>query len=159
MKHFVLAFLITAAPLPALALSCLAPDVARSYAQFDAAEETYIVVHGRLTLDETDLPEGMTVDRNPPEMTQVPAHLTGFSLGGEGFTFPFERDLTLEVACIGPWCGGVRNGEDVLAFVRKGADGYAIEVSPCGGAIFGTPKPEMIKQAERCMRTGACKAD
>lgn len=146
-------------PVPALALSCLAPSVERSFAQFDAAEESYVVVHGRLTLDEKALPKGMTVDRNPPAMTFVPARLRGQSLTLAGFTLPYDQKLTLEVACIGPWCGAARNGEDVLAFVRKDAEGYALAISPCGGAVFGTPKPEQLKQVEMCLREGNCTAD
>lgn len=147
------------APVPALALSCLAPSVERSFAHFDAAEENYVVVHGRLTLDEKALPKGMRVDRNPPEMTFVPAELQGQSLTKAGFTLPYDQELTLEVACIGPWCGAARNGEDVLAFVRKDADGYALSISPCGGAVFGTPKPEQLKQVQICLRKGNCRAE
>lgn len=151
--------LCLAAPVPASALSCLVPEVERSFATYDAAEENYIVVHGRLTLDRKAMPEGMTTSPPPPEMTVVPGHLSGSSLTGDGFSLPFEQDVTLEVACIGPWCGGVGNGEDVLAFVRKDADGYALSVNPCGGALFETPKLEMLKQVEACMVSRDCKAD
>ncbi|MEW9918230.1 hypothetical protein AB2B41_01325 [Marimonas sp. MJW-29] len=147
------------APAPALALSCLAPSVERSFARFDAAEEEYVVVHGRLTLDERDLPEGMIAEPPPPAMTHVEAKLRGSSLTREGFKLPFEQAITLEVACLGPWCGSAQNGEDVLAFVRKDADGYAIAVGPCGGSIFGTPKPEMLKAVLACLRDQNCTED
>lgn len=146
-------------PLPAFALSCLAPSVERSFAQFDAAEEVYVVVHGRLTLDEKDLPKNLGLDQNPPRLTILPGRLRGSSLTKAGFVLPFDQELSLEVSCIGPWCGSARNGEDVLAFVRKDAEGYALAVNPCGGAVFGTPKPEMLKQVRSCLRTGACTAD
>ena len=135
MRSFALLFMVLL-PVEALALSCLQPSVERSYARYDTAEEAYVVVHGRLTLNERKLPEGMTQDPPPPAMTKVPARLRGFALSKEGFVLPSKQKLTLEVACLGPWCGGAKNGSDVLAFVRKDDDGYAIEVSPCGGAIF-----------------------
>ena len=142
---------------PALALSCLAPSVERSFARFDASEDTYVVVHGRLTLDETALPKGMTVDRDPPPLTVVRAKLQGFSLTRQGFTLPFEQAVSLEVSCLGPWCGSAKNGEDALAFLRKDAEGYVLAVEPCGGALFETPKLEQLDQAKKCLRTGACK--
>ena len=153
---FILALL---SPLPALALSCVAADVETSFARHDAAEETYVVVHGRLTFEQTALPKGMLPDKKPPELTRVPAHLRGSSLTEAGFVLPFDHDLTLEVACLGPWCGSAGNGRSVLAFVRKGAEGFAIEVSPCGGALFEEPKPAMLKEAKRCLTEGNCQAD
>ena len=41
---------------PALALSCMAPDVAETYLRADAAEEAYVVVDGRIIFDESRLP-------------------------------------------------------------------------------------------------------
>lgn len=156
----ILAFLIALlAPVPALALSCLSPSVERSYAQFHAEEDSYVVVHGRLTLDASKLPTGMTADRDPPRMTLIPAKLRGTSLNAKGFVLPFEQEVTLEVRCLGPWCGGVQNGEDVLAFVRKDAKGYAINVGPCGGSVFGMPKATLLKRVQQCMTQQNCTLD
>lgn len=155
MSLFVLCWL----PMQALALSCLAPSVERSFLRYDAAEEIYVVVHGRLTLDESDLPEGMTQDPPPPKRTLLAAHLRGSSLRATGFDLPFDQELMLEVTCLGPWCGGARNGESVLAFVRKDAEGYVLVASPCGGAIFERPRPAMLKAARQCLNGGACSAE
>ena len=157
--RFVLVFLCCLLPLPALALSCLRPSVERSYAQYDAASEVYVVVHGRLTLNERKLPKGMTQDPPPPAMTLVPARIRGSALSKEGFVLPFDQKLTLEVSCLGPWCGGVGNGTDILAFIRKDAEGYAIEVSPCGGAIYSEPNKQMLQEARQCLQSGNCKAE
>lgn len=152
----VFAFLV---PMPALALSCLAPSVEGSFARADAAKESYVVVHGRLTLDDKALPRGGNGEFQPPEMTKVAAILLGRSLNLDGFTVPFDHDITLEVACFGPWCGSVRNGEAVLAFMhKKGAD-YVLDVNPCGGSIFSAPSLKMLKTVKTCMRSGACIAD
>ena len=148
--------LVLALPVEALALSCLRPTVDGSFARYDASAETYVVVHGRLTLNESKLPDGMTQDPPPPALTRVPARLRGTVLSKDGFLLPFQQKLTLEVACLGPWCGGAKNGSDVLAFIRKDEDGYAIEVSPCGGAIFSEPDKEMLQQAQQCLLTRAC---
>ena len=143
-------------PLPALALSCMQPSVTRSYVQFAAAEEAYIVVHGRLTLDETALPKGMTQSPPPPELTPVAGHLRGSALTKQGFVHPFDRDVVLEVACLGPWCGSAASGTSVLAFIRKDAEGYALEVGPCGGAVFPEPTEEQLGKVRACFRGQAC---
>lgn len=146
------------APLPALALSCVAPSVERSYQQLHAAKETYVIVHGRLTFDESQLPKGISQDRQPAKMTQIKGTLLGKSLGKTGFKTPFDQLVTLEVACFGPWCGAAKNGQDVLAFVRRDAGTYAIGVNPCGGFVFSAPKRKMLKAVQKCMRGGSCKA-
>lgn len=143
-------------PLPALALSCMAPSVTRSFDRFAAAEEIYVVVKGRVTFDARLLPQGMQADRDPPQMTRVPAVLVGKSLNKNGFRLPFEQDVTLEVTCLGPWCGGVKNGEDLLAFLRKTDAGYALAITPCGGSAFGAPKLAQLKQVAQCYRDGSC---
>ncbi|NNE51483.1 MAG: hypothetical protein HKN30_03675 [Sulfitobacter sp.] len=154
-----LILLLALAPVPALALSCLKPSVERSFNQYDEAAESYLIVHGRLTLDEGLLPKTAFGQGSPPKMTMIPGRLVGKSLSKAGFELPFERDVTLEVACFGPWCGSLENGADVLAFVRKDQAGYAIDINPCGGAVFSAPHRKLLKSVERCMRGGPCEPD
>lgn len=144
-------------PVEALALSCLRPSVTRTFAEVNAAAEIYIVVSGRLTLNERKLPKRTASTPRPPEMTRIKARLKGTSMTLDGFTVPFDQRITLEVACFASWCGGVQSGTDVLAFVRRDAGKYALGVNPCGGHVFGTPKPAMLKQVIQCYRGGACK--
>lgn len=148
--------LMLAAPAPAMALSCLQPTVERSFARFDAAPESYVIVHGRLTLDMDDLPKSMTQDPARSREVKVQAHVTGSSMTTNGFSLPFDQAVTLEVGCLGPWCGSAKSGQDILAFVRKDAGGYAIEVGPCGGAIFGTPKKAQLNRVIACFSGGDC---
>jgi hypothetical protein len=140
---------------PALSLSCLRPDVARSYGFAAEAEETYIVVHGRLTFDERRLPEA--VGNDSPPSTVIKAHVSGKSLTQAGFTSAFDRDITLEVGCYGPWCAGASSGEDYLLFLRKDASGYTYMADPCGSLGFAAPTSEMLNQVEQCMKGGHCK--
>ncbi|QFT57948.1 hypothetical protein FIU94_03850 [Sulfitobacter sp. THAF37] len=147
------------APLPALALSCIAPSVERSYHEVNDAKEEYVVVHGRLTLDTRKLPSDGSLQSNPPKMTKVPATLNGLSLNKSGFQVPFDQDIMLEVACFGPWCGSMANGADVLAFVRRDEGRYALGVNPCGGHVFTPAKPAQLKQVRQCFVGGPCKAE
>lgn len=146
-------------PVPALALSCLAPSVERSFQQFNDAAESYVVVHGRLTFDRTKLPKSDFDTQTPPKMTMIPAMLTGKSLNHMGFKVPFDQQITLEVACYGPWCGSAQDGGDVLGFLRRDAGGYALEINPCGGGAFWEPPGKMLRAVKRCFRGGNCTAD
>lgn len=144
------------APLPALALSCVAPLVERTFHEAKEAAAEYLIVHGRLTLDQRKLPSDGTTHSNPPKMTMVPATLNGLSLNKSGFHVPFDQNITLEVACFGPWCGSVANGADVLAFVRRDNGHYALGINPCGGHVFAPAKPAQLKQAKQCFTGGVC---
>ncbi|OAN78536.1 hypothetical protein A8B82_09185 [Sulfitobacter sp. EhC04] len=155
--RFVALMLALCAPLPALALSCVAPSVERTFHEVNEAKDEYVVVHGRLTLDQRKLPSDGSTQSNPPKMTLVPATLSGTSLSASGFHTPFDKDIMLEVACFGPWCGSVANGADVLAFVRRDGGQYALGINPCGGHVFTPVQPAQLKQVRQCFTGGACK--
>ncbi len=150
---FLLALL---SPFPALALSCVRPSVERTFAEVQAADEAYIVVKGRLTLNARKLPRDGPTTQNPPELTRVPANLIGKSMNASGFVVPFDQTVTLEVSCLGPWCGSVENGQQVLAFVKRTAGQYALSVAPCGGRAFPNPTKANLKKALTCFKDGAC---
>lgn len=142
---------------PALALSCMRPDAARTYQQLDAAEERYIAVHGELTFDETKLPETDLQDQgSTPESTPLPARLRGMSLSPEGFTTPFDRPVTLDVRCYGPWCAGVASGTDVLGFVELREGGPVLTLDPCYSVTIPEPDQKMLDQVISCMKGEGC---
>ena len=59
------------------------------------------------------------------------------------------------LSCLGPWCGSVANGTEVLAFLRHGKAGYVLEVEPCGGYVFDN-LPEQRRRVRDCLRGDAC---
>ena len=150
MKTFLTSMALVLAAGPALALSCLRPDVARTYSQASEAEQAYVVVRGELRFDEARLPEngGTNQDRR---VVTIPARLEGKSLSRAGFTTPFARDITLEVSCLGPWCGGAQSGVEYLAFLEKHGRNLVMVAEPCGSWAFPEPSAEQVKQVETCM--------
>lgn len=143
---------------PAMGLSCLPPDAARTFRQLDAAEETYIVVHGTLTFDAARLPEATFSNQaEPPPSTPIPAHLSGMALSREGFATPFAKDITLDVQCLGPWCGSAESGTEVLGFVERRETGHVLTLDPCFSYGFPDPTEDMLEQVKSCMRGGPCK--
>lgn len=142
---------------PALALSCMAPDAARSYQQLDEAEERYIVVHGELSFDDTKLPKTDLQDQtSTPESTPLPARLRGMSLSKEGFTTPFNKPVTLDVRCFGPWCADATSGTKVLGFVELRADGPVLTLDPCYSVTIPEPDKKMLNTVIGCMKGEAC---
>lgn len=142
---------------PALSLSCLRPDVARSYGYAVEAEESYLVVHGTLTFNDIKLPKSLGNDR--PPSTKIRAHLKGKALSQSGFDHAFDRDVVLEVLCFGPWCGGANSGTSYLGFIKKEGSQYVFAVDPCGSFSFAEPTPKMLRKAKQCMNGRSCKPD
>lgn len=149
--------LAVSVPQAASALSCLPYSVESAFVQADEADESYVVVRGSLSFDARKLPK-VDLERqgDTPPMTLIPAKLTGKSLTQAGFVVPFDRDVTLAVACFGPWCAQVPHKTDVLAFVERGREGYVVSTNPCSGFLFAAPNPAMIRAVRACFAGKAC---
>ncbi len=145
---------IAALATPALALSCLRPDVVQTYKRAAEAEESYSVVIGTIRFDESKLPK--SVGNDSPPNTRIAARFQGKALTKSGFDMPFARNITLEVLCFGPWCGGAGSDETYLAFLKREETGYVMEADPCGGMLFQSPTEHMLDQVERCFTGGRC---
>ncbi|KNG93830.1 hypothetical protein [Pseudaestuariivita atlantica] len=142
----------------AAALSCVPPDVARTFKWADEQEDRYLVIRGIFTFDEAKLPSPPRKDPNATRpVTEITAAFAGHSLTRKGFTEPLDRDLTLRVTCLGPWCGGAQSGGQMLAFARIRDDGgFEVDIGPCGGNAFPNPTAKMERRLRRCLRGGLC---
>lgn len=146
-------------PLQAMALSCLPPSVERSYGFAHESEDPYMVVIGRLGFDENELPKETENPNDAPQLTLIPAHLSGKSLSKGGFVTPFDTQIIIELRCFGPWCGGVRDGTDFLAFIRKTKEGFALSIDPCGGFAFENPSDKMLQAVTACINGAKCSSE
>lgn len=146
-------------PAQAMALSCLPSSVERSFGYAQDAEEQYVVVSGRLTFDERKLPKKTENPNDAPNLTRIPAKITGNMLSKAGFVTPFEQQITIELRCFGPWCGSANSGVDHLAFMKKTDMGYTLSVDPCYSAVFAKPTPKMLNSATACMNNAKCSSD
>tara|TARA_R100000935_G_scaffold24000_1_gene43397 strand:- start:33 stop:518 length:486 start_codon:yes stop_codon:yes gene_type:complete len=144
---------------PAVALSCFPQDVAETYRRAAEAAETYIVVHGRLSFDPARLPSTDMIPQQKPAHTLIPARLTGQALTKGGFDQAFDRAITLDVQCFGPWCASAVPGTQYLGFLERRDGGYVLAVDPCGGMGHAEPTPAMLDKALRCLQGGACTAE
>ena len=144
-------------PVEAAALSCLRPDVRRTFSELAARPEAYVVVTGTLAFDPARLPRTDHVTR-PPEATRIPARLTGGSLTRDGFTRPYTADITLEVGCLAGWCGSLPADTEVLAFVEQTPEGQRLRIDACGGHAFPEPDRLMKEQVRACLSGAPCTA-
>lgn len=157
MKRIFLAVALACAPVAATALSCMPHSVEAAYLEAQASDAKFVVVRGSLDFNARKLPK---VDYNnqqaTPDLTRIDAKLTGMSLSDAGFNTPYSKPVTLAVSCFGPWCASVQQGSEVLAFVELGAQGNVIATNPCGGYLFGTPTPKMIRAVKSCFAGKTC---
>ena len=153
-----LAILALCVPVQAQALSCMPHSVEAAFMEADEAEAEFVIVRGRRDFDARALPKtDWAGQMSTPEMTLIDAELIGKSLTASGFVLPYDKPVTLAVACYGPWCASAQQGSEVLAFVEQRAgERDLVSVNPCGGHLFGTPTQAMIKSVRQCFDGGAC---
>lgn len=139
---------------PADALSCMRPDVLRSYKAAADAYEAYVVVSGVMVHDVQSVPEDR--NENSPRVNYT-ARLVGAYLGDEGFTGTFDAPVDVTLDCVSAWCSPLpAQRESVLAFVRKTETGYALNVQPCRQWLFENPEPEQMVALFDCHTSGNC---
>ncbi|RFP88544.1 hypothetical protein DZK27_08685 [Rhodobacteraceae bacterium 63075] len=141
----------------AQALSCIPASVETSYARAAASEEDYIVVQGVIRFDEGKLPKAEHGKPNvTPKETRIEARLNGMAMSRSGFNHPFDREITISVPCLGPWCGGLTSGARYLAFLRLHEAGYELEAGPCGGWAFSGDVAAHAETGFACFKSGRC---
>lgn len=135
------------------ALSCMYPDVARTYARVAADDAPYVVLLGQFRFD----PEPFAPSLISPKPDAIPATFEGEYLGADGFVPAPPLDITLDFLCAGPWCGSLDpTATEILAFVRQTETGYVLTVSACNDTAFQNPSAQDIGRIEDCMRGGPC---
>ncbi|MEL7513808.1 MAG: hypothetical protein AAFU82_03035 [Pseudomonadota bacterium] len=145
-------------PAPALALSCMPYGPMLALVDAKADGPTAMVV-GTLEFDEAQLPV-VNYDQQAatPPLTTIAASLVGHIALKDGKVGPITMPVTLEVACIGPWCGMVLPETEYMTVIRQTEDGPVIRISPCETAIFQNVEAEMMDRLQTCMSGGACNA-
>ena len=135
MRHafFLVPFALLAAT-PALALSCLAPDIIRDYTHARDSDDLYSMVIGQIAADPAiEVPEAG--GHSAKADTRV--RLTGRGLTQTGFTAPFEGEIIVRTSCFSAWCAAApATDTQVFTLLRHSGDDLILELSPCpGGAL------------------------
>lgn len=144
---------------PASALSCAAPSVVQAYRYADESPVNYAIAVGSLTASGPSNPPGGAVpingDLNEMAGYVQPAFFVGNFFDGSGFNLARQVNVTVEVSCLGPWCGGFEDVGYGLIFLRRNDDGsYVLEAGPCPGEVFANPTQTQIQQVITCYNSG-----
>jgi hypothetical protein len=155
MKSLLLAIAFATIGMQAQALSCMRPDPIETFQRLAAASESYFVLYGKLTFDETDLPAGVSMEqlRTPDP---IAARFVGKGLTRHGFTNDYYSDVTLQIGCAGAWCGSARSDVDAIYFVEAADPPVTMQAGPCGGMIFEQPSDAVLDMLTSCMQGGEC---
>ena len=125
MTRTLLTLLACLAAQPALALSCLPPDPVALYERARDAEESFMIIRGRILAEAR-----VNLPREGKE-AETPVRIEGLALTAEGFTEPFDRDATLRLTCAGPWCANAPSGGEVFMAVEVDGRDLIAEIGPC----------------------------
>lgn len=134
---------------PALALSCLRPDMVRSW-QERVGEA--VVLLGTFAFDTSAFERSGIMGLQMPSDIDVPARF-------RGRTFPGDTAVTLDVVlrsvCYANWCGALASGE-VLVFAEMTDTGLRVPLDPCGSAAFPDPSEADLARLSDCIGGRGC---
>ncbi|GHF61206.1 hypothetical protein [Seohaeicola zhoushanensis] len=149
------ALLLALIATPAGALSCRMMQPGDAYDHAAASASQYAVVAGVADFDAALLPHNRYADiANAPRSTPIPARVRGQALDTNGFLTPFDREVTLDVTCLGNWCGTLVPGAQLLLFLELRGDSYALTLGPCAEFAFPDPSPETLAHVAACFQAG-----
>lgn len=155
MRHVLaVALAVALTATPALSLSCMKPDVVRSYQQAADADDHFVVVSGTLSHSRVPIPSGKREGQQPLTFT---AKLVGKYLQNDGFTGDFAAPVEVTLNCVSVWCATLPpQNSKVLAFVKLTPTRYEIDAQPCPTWLFDEPEPDQMVRLVMCHTKGDC---
>lgn len=158
---------VTVSAAPLFALSCMPMDVASNFHVADEAEDSYVIVRGRVTVEEQPWELGHE-DKGQYrfEYKSYVARIEGLAAGRRGFNAPFSEEIEFRQACrLWPDLNvcedmGMRaaeqDAEDMIYFLRKTDDGYDFTTGDCPGGVHPATRSN-LRQVRACMSGGDCR--
>lgn len=135
----------------AAALSCLKPNIGRTFNFVQESADTFSMALGTVTA------KGRIPKYVEGKPRYIPSKFKGVFLGSNGQSKEHEIDITVDAICVVHWCGGFpETDEDMLVFLKKTDVGYRLESNPCGGNYKIAPTPKEVRTLQKCMRRGKC---
>lgn len=148
-------------PAQAFALSCMEPRIQQSFAAATDRPELFIIAHGalkRLGPNEPEAvqkPDGQALMVQEGTPYQFKARFKGRIAGSGGYSAPKTLNVTVDVRCMGPWCGGESLSKDGLYFLRQAGKGqYVLEASACSFYFFNKPSQANLRTVTACFKGG-----
>ena len=119
------------------ALSCLRPDVARSFLEAEASDAVYSFVRGVFEFDPLTLSLGGVATKSMP----IPAVFSDRVPGPDGFMPTEPHRVVLQIECDETisTCGSIRPETDSLASLRHGEEELILQLGACPQWLFPDP--------------------
>lgn len=137
----------------AQALKCVEPDALGSFRRAMDSADTYSLLRGSFDFLPGLLPGDVTTRDDPslPQPAPFSADFTGQALEPDGFTRDVAMPVMIQSVCLGPWCGQIGVGQDVMVFAHSDTEGrLVVEVDPCGTWVFPDPDEALLEQMRAC---------
>lgn len=148
------ALLVCLVAQPALALSCLRPDAVRLYEMARDSDDLFVMVRGKAEV--TGAAINLVPDNTRDQTATTTAVVSGTLLTSHAFGRDFNREITLEVSCLGPWCGGTDGLErEQFLAIQVREDDLVLRLGPCGGDVVNWDR-DGERRMLSCHRGGAC---
>jgi hypothetical protein len=121
---------------PASALSCMPPDLDRSFQHAAEAEEGYGLFYGDIEVDKNTVPQF----RGNPQPYTAEGIFRGQAVYANGLSPEYVQPITIEVECMGMWCGSAYDVDDAILFVELDDQGeMTLEIDACPQWVFHSP--------------------
>lgn len=159
MKHFLqITLAATLIANSAQALSCVRPNLARSFNNAADSTDIYHVGYGTLTATQEIVDPNQNIKNvNRKKPYSVTAEFSGGFLGRAGFGKDKTVPVRVDVQCLSAWCGGFPvTDEKLLIFVKKTPEGLTASSGPCGGNMQSGVSKRDLNILKSCMRNGKC---
>lgn len=135
----------------ASALSCIPPNIARTFNDVHASSDVYVMGLGTLTA------KGRIPKYIEGQARHIPAQFRGVLLGQSGQTKTQNLNVTLDAICYASWCGGFpKTDQQILVFLKKTQAGYRLESNPCSGDFKVSPTKKELRILKKCLKNGGC---
>jgi hypothetical protein len=145
-----LIFLVLASQVSAL--SCLRPNVAKTFNQLQQVEDVYRIGVGKIRLTAAV----HKFEGGKPRTTK--AEFRGKFLGLNGLVAEQRLAITIQTHCLAHWCGGIPQDSTIehLVFLRQSPTGEVLDMGACPDGILSTPTGLRVETLQSCLRRGKC---
>ena len=157
MRQFLLAFMLMCAASQAHALSCIRPEIERSFNRWVDSENSYYIGVGTLSPvgavpDIPNATQQNDFDRREP--ITMAYTFTGRLLDG-GRGVPVDMPITVSVSCLASWCGNfpAAGANGLMALRGTEVASLTLDMNACPGSIFPA---ETETTVSACIREGRC---
>lgn len=135
----------------AAALSCMRPNLARSFNFYEQSDDKFVIAVGKLT------PTDKIPDYKQGVSREVAAEFKGGFLGRWGVKDQPPQTVMIKTSCLASWCGAIpERSVDVLAFIKKTPAGLVLETGPCHGEYTENPSKKLIRTLQTCLAKSEC---